>query len=215
MIDIQPNEYRSNVDDHVIRLGTSSGDPKDNGRKKKNEWQKFNNMKNKIMNDQETLFIVIHDECHYGNSGRSEFHSFFNKPNFDKEHKNVITLLVSATPYSLLTKKSRIENTNIIDWFQENETEEEYHGIKSYIDSHASFCNIVEPGAMVVDKHFESMVGPKSKAWKQLDEELDLEFRDMRWRTQADFKAAKDKSIDYIIRLEGILYQYMLSLIHI
>ena len=125
---IQPNISRSYVDDRVIRCGTGATD--NSGRKKfktKNERQKFLEMEKLISSKTETLFFIIVDEAHFGATKESEFNLFSNKPNFEEKCRNVIILQVSATPYALLTKNSRIPDSNIINWFGDNEEENDYY----------------------------------------------------------------------------------------
>ena len=46
---------------------------------------------------------------------------------------NVILLLVTATPYSLVTSDSRIPLSNRIDWFSNDDSNDMYYGIKDYL----------------------------------------------------------------------------------
>ena len=83
MKNVVPNQSRSYLSDHVIRLGTGAKDQA--GKKKqKNENEKFKEMVSKIKKEENTMFIVVVDEAHFGANEASEFSGFFNQPNFDE-----------------------------------------------------------------------------------------------------------------------------------
>ena len=80
------------------------------------------------------LFVLIADECHWGPTVGGEHDRFVNDPELI-EAANVLTLLVSATPYNVLTRNSRIDQTrdsdnegsdrgNVIRWFTHGEPSE-------------------------------------------------------------------------------------------
>ena len=172
MKEIQPNESRSHLHDHIIRLGT--GAKEQVGKKKpKNENDKFKEMVRKIKKNRKTLHLIVIDEAHFGISDESEFNIFFNQTNFDNIFENVITLQVSATPYSMLTQYSRIPESNVINWFDNGENEGDYYGIQSYYrtattEPHRLDNNQLKPGALVVDNEYESMVDSSSHRWKSI-----------------------------------------------
>ena len=57
--------------------------------------------------NQNILHILIADECHWGVGKNSANSHFVNHPELVNK-KNVVILLVSATPYNILTKNSRV-----------------------------------------------------------------------------------------------------------
>ncbi|GBG34091.1 GREB1-like protein [Hondaea fermentalgiana] len=61
-----------------------------------------------------TLFVIIADECHFAPTKDGAHDWLLNNPALDGE--NVLRLLVSATPQNVLSKTSRVANTNIVHW---------------------------------------------------------------------------------------------------
>ena len=55
---------------------------------------------------QDTLFVLISDECHYGMNMNGMLDGYINDPEL-VELKNLLVVQVSATPYALLTAQSR------------------------------------------------------------------------------------------------------------
>ena len=80
------------------------------------------------------LFVLIADECHWGPTTGGQHDKFVNDPEL-VEAANVLILLVSATPYNVLTCKSRLNQTcdegnigsdrgNVVRWFTQGEPSE-------------------------------------------------------------------------------------------
>ena len=79
----------------------------------------FGAMKNAIEKRKNTLFLLIHDEAHYEATKDGAVDRFINSPDV-LESDNVETLLVSATPYNLVSNDSRIPEDNVVDWWMKD-----------------------------------------------------------------------------------------------
>ena len=102
--DIQEDISESRVEDHIIRNISTQKNKTD----RKSEEVKLNDLKKRITTEEdETLFLVIHDEAHYSPIKGNLVDRFINDPTVSNAN-NLILLQVSATPYCLLTKNSRI-----------------------------------------------------------------------------------------------------------
>jgi hypothetical protein len=84
----------------------------------------FGKMEEAIKKRKDTLFLLIHDEAHYGATKEKKgdeatkggaVDAFINSPEVLRSD-NVVTLLVSATPYNLVSYDSRIPEDNVVDW---------------------------------------------------------------------------------------------------
>lgn len=214
MKNIQPNDSRSYIHDHIIRMGTGA---KDQGgkTKSKNENEKFKDMIRKITKNSRTLYIVVVDEAHFGINEDSEFSSFFNQPNFDKIFANVIVLQVSATPYTMVTQYSRIPESNVVNWFLDDEDEGDYYGIKSYYQTATSDSPHVHnkkllPGALVVDTEYESMVNSVSEKWSRISQMVDHHFQEELGKEKSSvYESYKETAIENIMRQTCMTAQYM------
>lgn len=92
----------------------------------KNACDTVNKFWETVEKEEKKLFIVVHDEAHWGigkspdrTSSRGLADSFLNRRHHNeqqREAKNVVRLMVSATPYSLQTRNSRIPKENEIHW---------------------------------------------------------------------------------------------------
>ncbi|GBG30758.1 GREB1-like protein [Hondaea fermentalgiana] len=72
-------------------------------------------MKEEVKNPK-TLFVIIADECHFAPTKDGAHDWLLNNPALNGE--NVLRLLVSATPQNVLSKASRVANSNIVRWFK-------------------------------------------------------------------------------------------------
>ena len=82
---------------------------------------------------------MVADECHWGPVKGSQHDKFVNDPDLCSA-PNFLLLLVSATPYNVLTCNSRIDqrptNNNVVKWFKPGEeAESEYRSMRFYIDT--------------------------------------------------------------------------------
>ncbi|CAM9276681.1 unnamed protein product [Phaeothamnion confervicola] len=83
----------------------------------------------------DTLCVVIADECHYAPTKGGAHDKFVNDADLCNA-ENVVTLLVSATPYNCLTKDTRIMRSNVQKWFEEGEQgSSTYVGLDFYLDT--------------------------------------------------------------------------------
>ncbi len=122
--------------------------------------RKFNKLKGRIENEKDTLFLIIHDEAHWGATLNGDTDKFINDESIRKS-PNVATLFVSATPYNLLTNCSQIPTNNVTHWFAEGESRPNngthYYGIKDYQKAKAA------SGKIVQDKKVERLLKDKCK----------------------------------------------------
>ena len=65
-------------------------------------------LKVEVRDKPNTLFVIVADECHWGITQGEQAHNRLINDWNDEDHVNVIVLQVSATPYNLLTKNSRL-----------------------------------------------------------------------------------------------------------
>eukprot|EP01039_Chlorochromonas_danica_P006567 gene6567-7250_t len=71
--------------------------------------------KTEILENPDTLFVIIVDECHFAPTVGAI--DLLHDPEINEnKHKNILTLLVSATPFNTLSKTSRISRENVINW---------------------------------------------------------------------------------------------------
>jgi hypothetical protein len=86
----------------------------------------------------DSLFAIIVDECHYGPT--ANFLPLLHKQT--PEWTNVLTLLVSATPYNVLSNLSKIpEKPNVVDWMDViKDAGDTYVGFEYYMRSLGFTC---------------------------------------------------------------------------
>jgi len=70
----------------------------------------FDKFKSRVANNKHTLFLLVADECHWA-ALKDKPHDRYVNDNELLAAENVVVLLVSATPYCLLTADSRIPDT--------------------------------------------------------------------------------------------------------
>ena len=73
----------------------------------------FQQLKKDVQENPKTLFVIIADECHWGitkdkDQKPSAHNLFINEWCKDDSPKNVVVVQISATPFNLLTKNSRL-----------------------------------------------------------------------------------------------------------
>ena len=154
--------------------------------------------------EKETMFFIVIDEAHYGTTKKSDFNVNFNTDEMSKK-KNVILLLVTATPYSLVTSNSRIPETNRIDWFSEQENENIYYGIKDYIAAAEESDNQSSSGFLTWDKELEDMILEDRRETSKL--------ANKHFPSIPKDKEKKSDAIWRILRLKNVSLQYMQSML--
>ena len=124
----------------------------------KAESNKHSEMERRIKNEKDTLFLIIHDEAHYEATrnevkGKRPVDKFINSETV-LTSPNVVTLLVSATPYSLVSSNSRIPELNIIDWMDDSrqgggssakQDSSGYFGLARYAENTSKLHQISDP----------------------------------------------------------------------
>jgi hypothetical protein len=119
----------------------------------------FEAMKNAIEKRKNTLFLLIHDEAHYEATKGGAVDKFINSPDV-LESDNVVTLLVSATPYNLVSNDSRIPEDNVVDWMKDKAEgdADTYFGLAKYVHRTLNMQDIEFEsgfGFIAADKKFE------------------------------------------------------------
>ena len=112
--DIQPDLGSSRVEGHVIRNAAKDSQK---GVKKGSEAEKMKNLKKRISDETETLFFIVHDEAHYAPL-KNKFVDRLINDKAIRSARNVVLLQVSATPYCLVTKNSRVRFANRLDMYR-------------------------------------------------------------------------------------------------
>jgi hypothetical protein len=96
-------------------------------------------MEQRIQQEKDTLFLLIHDEAHYEATRTDKdnaVNTFINSKTV-LDSSNVLTLLVSATPYNLVSLNTRIPEQNVVDWMKDekDQDESEYFGLKKFVEN--------------------------------------------------------------------------------
>lgn len=215
--DIKSGMTRSQVQNHVIRLGTNAkkteNSTKNNARNKitlkMTESDKLHNLLNRIRCEDETLFLIVVDEAHWGTTLKSEFNQYFNVDDISTR-KNVMILQVSATPYSLVTKNSRVPDSNKVDWFTREDNENMYYGIKDFIAATENHVPNPEEGSerlgsLCFDEELERLIDDDQlESRKLINKELGYNLKD---------KDTKN-TVWRFSRLKIVLMQYIWSLVN-
>ena len=117
----------------------------------------------RIRMEPKTLFLIIQDEAHY-EMVKGKAADLFTNSDYIRLGENVLTLYVSATPYSIFTKESQvpIQNEIRMDTAIESGTKV-YYGMAKYCVNSGQWG----PGKMTNDSDFENhverMPGSKGK----------------------------------------------------
>jgi hypothetical protein len=125
----------------------------------------FGEMQKAIKKRKDTLFLLIHDEAHYEATKDGAVDGFINSRAV-LESDNVVTLLVSATPYNLVSNDSRIPEDNVVDWWMKDPSStnleaegdaDTYFGLAKYVNRTLTMQDKLdsEGGFIAADKKFE------------------------------------------------------------
>ena len=112
--DLQPDLGSSRVEEHVIRNAAKENQK---GVKRGSEAEKMRNLKTRILEEKQTLFFVVHDEAHCAPLKNKHLDRLINDKGL-RFASNLILLQVSATPYCLVTKNTRIQHRNHLDMYR-------------------------------------------------------------------------------------------------
>ena len=150
------------MEDHIIRNISNQKNKAD----KKSEETKIDELRKRIASEKdETLFFVVNDEAHYSPIRNNIVDKFINDPMISTA-KNVILLQISATPYSLVTRNSRIPTDNCLNWFTNKEEKSNYFGIQDFLDESGKYQGTeltqLKPGTITQDSTFEDEIGKGS-----------------------------------------------------
>ena len=121
-------------------------------------------------------------------------------------------LQVSATPYCLVTKNSRIPDANCLNWFSKEDASD-YFGIKHFVKNTLELGEIesdqLEEGTMRVDSTFEENIEDKSDFEKYLK---DL-YKKCNEVKPGRLKKSEKCDVLRAARLHGLIMQYMKGLL--
>ena len=209
--DIQESLGRSQIHNHVIRLVTKTKKTTAQSKSNKstrtgtcnirNDADKLELLINRINEEEDTLFFIVVDEAHYGTTKGSDFNVNFNTEEMSKKN-NVILLLVTATPYSLVTSNSRIPLSNRIDWFSNEDGNDMYYGIKDYLHYTAEGTNAEGHGLLSLDDELEAQITKEKESMlKSLPKRL------------ASTRKDKENSVWAISRLKIIVLHYIQAMV--
>ena len=132
------------LDPYLIK---ASGDSEDTR-------SRIENLKERIRNEPHTLFLIIQDEAHY-EMVKGKAADLFTNSDEIRLSKNVRTLYVSATPYTIFTKQSQVPARNTVPMDKATES-----GSKKYYGM-TEFCKNLDkwgPGFMTDDSLFEARI---------------------------------------------------------
>ena len=72
---------------------------------------------------------------------------------------NVVVLQTTATPYTLVTKNSRIDSANIYDMYERHPAHREnYYGLEKFVKNSLKTEDSLDPGTYTTDVGFENIV---------------------------------------------------------
>jgi len=164
-------------------------------------------MEKRITQEQDTLFLVVHDEAHHEanrdpiKKKKTAVHTFMNSEIILKS-KNVVTLLVSATPYNLVSTNSRIPEDNITDWMTSDgeEDKDDYFGLARYAQNTLK-TPLPNSGYIAADPDFEKRL---AKTFKMVQASKPI----LR-HSQLTCRKATEK---HKLRCEGITNEYICAM---
>ena len=106
----------------------------------------YEKFRKRALNHSDILFVVIADECHWGITLGGAHDCFINdcydndkrKLKFSGEllkQPNVLSLLVSATPFNVLASPTYIKPENVTEWFTPGERAGKYVRLEDYMQT--------------------------------------------------------------------------------
>ncbi|PRP75493.1 hypothetical protein PROFUN_10671 [Planoprotostelium fungivorum] len=75
----------------------------------------------KVEKNEKRLFIFVVDECHWGINSKGANDTYVNDPRILKA-KNVVVLLITATPWNMYTTGSRLKEENVVKWVRDKKS---------------------------------------------------------------------------------------------
>ena len=149
------------MEEHVIRNAAKGKEIKLGS-----EAEKVEALRERVNREKDTLFLIVHDEAHFAAvpSNSNLTNRLLNSKDITSA-KNVVLLQVSATPYCLLTKNSRVPKNNLVDMVLETQTTEEdsnYYGIGKFVQNsklqEETNSKELNPGILIDDQDFEDLI---------------------------------------------------------
>eukprot|EP00966_Prymnesium_polylepis_P238141 5507181-Prymnesium_polylepis.1 len=109
-----------------------------------NNLRAYEKFRERAMTKRDVLFVVIADECHWGIVLGGAHDCFVNDcyENSKRNLKftgellgrdNMLSLLVSATPFNVLASPTYIKPENVVEWFKEDESSGKYVRLEDYM----------------------------------------------------------------------------------
>ena len=179
---------------------------------KGSEEDKIQKLKQRIKSEPETLFFIVIDEVHYAPVKGNVVDRLINDEDISNA-TNIVLLQVSATPYSLVTKNSRIKPENVVDMVKEMTSDREntltsYWGIWKFIEttSKDDKQDPLKPGIMSKDKHFERSIEERSDLEEYIEENFIANGHEEENRKKGQRKL--QTKVEHITRLYGLVLQY-------
>ena len=162
--DIQPDMSSSRVEEHVIRNAAKGREIKHGS-----EAEKVKALRERVNCEKDTLFLIVHDESHFAAVPSNLTDRLLNSKDITSA-ENVVLLQVSATPYCLLTRNSRVPKNNLVDMVLETQSTEEdsnYYGIGKFVENsklqEESNSTDLKPGVLIDDADFENLIKTTSE----------------------------------------------------
>ena len=124
----------------------------------KDIFNEVENFINRIKRQRNCLFLIVHDEAHYASVRACPAHRLLND-SFVRTATNVVVLQTTATPYTLVTKNSRIDSANIYDMYERHPAHREnYYGLEKFVKNSLKTEDSLDPGTYTTDVGFENIV---------------------------------------------------------
>ena len=161
---IQPDMSSSRVEEHVIRNAAKGREIKHGS-----EAEKVKALRERVNCEKDTLFLIVHDESHFAAVPSNLTDRLLNSKDITPA-ENVVLLQISATPYCLLTRNSRVPKNNLVDMVLETQSTEEdsnYYGIGKFVENsklqEESNSTDLKPGVLIDDADFENLIKTTSE----------------------------------------------------
>ena len=208
--DIQPDLATSKVEDHVIR-NAERGDKARKG----SEAAKMKSLKARIKEEKETIFFIVHDEAHFAPQKNNLVDKLINDPDIASA-PNVVLLQVSATPYCLVTKNSRVPRANRLDMYKENGEDPDYYGIGQFVEAssgeEADLSELI-PGTLTKDEDYETNIGPNSTLREYVTNKFKAHKSNTRMKEKKKNQTSDQNEIDHATRFYGLVCQWIAGLL--
>ena len=221
--DIQPDLGSSRVEEHVIRNAARESQK---GVKKGSEAEKMKILKKRISEETETLFFIVHDEAHYAPLKNNLVDKLVNDKAI-RSARNVVLLQVSATPYCLVTKNSRVRHKNRLDMYRlvqydfqlsiifkstihrEVEKNSTYYGIGQFVEASNPDNEDLIQGTLTKDEDYEKSIKPETDLQCYIKEVFELCKKSKGQKMKKRGQPTDQSEIEHATRFYGLLLQWI------